>query len=93
MAANAQPGRHLPKMTAASAMYPRPLVMFSAKLPDEPDREERAAERRQDAGGDHGRVPNAVDRDADRVGGLGMLADGADAQADGSLEQDDVGRG
>jgi hypothetical protein len=36
VAANAQPGRHLPKMTAASAMKPRPLVMFSAKVPTNP---------------------------------------------------------
>ena len=36
VATNAQPGRHLPKMTAARAMKPRPLVMFSENLPVKP---------------------------------------------------------
>ena len=31
-----QPGRHFPKITAARAMNPRPLVMFSAKFPTNP---------------------------------------------------------
>ena len=41
-------GRQLPKMSAASAMKPRPAVMFSLKVLHVADREVRAAERGED---------------------------------------------
>src|SRR5829696_6699286 len=56
----------------------------------EPDRQERAAERREHPRDDNGHVARAVDGDADRVGGLRVLADGADAEAGRRLEHRDV---
>ena len=62
------------------------------EAPDEADREEGAAQRGEDARGDDGRVADAVDRDSDGVGRLRVLADGTNPEADGSLEEDDVGQ-
>ncbi len=58
---------------------------------DEPDREERAAERGEHPGEDDGPVADPVHGDADGVGGARMLAAGADPQADRRLEEHDVG--
>ena len=54
------------------------------------DREVRAAERGEGAGGDHRAVADPVDRDADGVGSARVLADGADSQAERRPEEDDV---
>src|SRR3954447_7509437 len=56
----------------------------------EPNRQERAPERGEHPGDDHGHVPRAVDGDAHRVGGFRMLADGANAEAGRRLEHRDV---
>jgi len=57
---------------------------------DEADRQEHASQGGQRSRGRHGRVPDAVDGDSDRVGSPRMLADRADAEADRGLEHDDV---
>ena len=89
-AATAPRGLHRPKMTAARAMNPLPELMFLLNPPTRADREERAAEAGDEAGGDHVDVAGPQHLDADRVGGPGVLADGPGAQAPAGAEQRDV---
>src|ERR687887_1065558 len=56
---------------------------------DEADREVGAAERGEHAGERHRGVARGVDRDPDRVGGAGMLADRTDPQPERRPEHDD----
>ena len=60
---------------------------------DRAEREERAAEAGDRAGEGDVPEPGAVDLDADGVGGLRVLADGAEAQAPLGLEEPDVDGG
>ena len=79
-ASDAQTGCQRPMITAASAMKPLPadvLVEGAGRA----DGEVRAAEPGEDAAEEHVPPADPVDLDADRVGGLRVLADGADAQA------------
>ena len=88
-AAAAPNGRQPPKMSAASAMNPRPPVMFSVNaLPSPIERYAPPAPARMPDTIDCA-VAHRVDVDADGVRGARMLAAGADAQADRRLEDDD----
>ena len=80
-AANAAYGRQRPKMTAASAMNPRPARHVLVERVRDAVREVDAAEAGQRPRQDDGHVPDPVDGEPDRVGGLGMLADRTEAQA------------
>ena len=87
-AANVAPtGCQRPMITAASAMKPLPAEMSLSKDAGRADGEVGAAEAGEDAAEEHGLPAHPVDLDADRVGGLGVLADRADPQAPPGLEQ------
>ena len=73
-------------ITAASAMKP----LREATLVERAGRADgvvRAAETGEHATEQHGLPPDPVDLDADRVGGLRVLADRADPQAPPGLEE------
>src|SRR3954464_9930902 len=76
-AASAPPGRHLPKMTAARPMNPRPAVMFWLKEWTKADGEKAAPHRGEPAREDARAVAHADRRDPRRVGGQRVLPHGA----------------
>ena len=85
-------GCHLPKMSAARAMNPRPAVMFSLNEAEQAERQVGAAQAGQHAARDDGQVAHAVDVDADGVRGARVLADRAQAQAPRRAEDEEPGQ-
>ena len=68
-------------MTAARAMNPRPAVMPFWNDDGRLQGQEGARQAGEDAADDHVAVAQRDDVDADRVGGLRVLADGTRAEA------------
>ena len=91
VATKAQPGPPLPEDHRGQGDVPAPAGHVLGEPAGESDREERATERRQHAGGDDRGVAHPEDGDPDGVGRARMLADGADAQPDRRLEEDHEG--